>query len=164
LDNTNNIVNSNSDSIYLAPNKGIQEQKFVFDFLQTVLNTSFGLYDTVHPTDDYYGAANIDDDEYAQFNKTSSDNYSVIDYPRYTTTIQKTDLFSTSEQKILNTAKNTLDTPHISESLTYYKYASAGLLIDQTLTSNSGTINNQNYFASTYVAPGYAGTNRTIGS
>jgi len=164
LDNTNNIAYLNSNSIYLAPNKGVQDQNFVFDFLQTSLTASFGLYDTIHPTDDYYGAANIDDDEYAQFNKTSSDNYSVVDYPRYTTTIQKTELLTNFEQKILTTAKNSLDTATISENLTYYKYAGAGLFIDQTLTSDSGTVNNQNYFASTYVAPGYAGTNRTIGS
>jgi hypothetical protein len=164
LDITNIIVNFNSNYIFLAPNKGVQDQKFIFDSLETALTASFGLYDTVHPTDDYYGAANIDDDEYAQFNKTSSDTYSVVDYPRYTTSIQKSELLTNFEQKILNTAKNIVDTAYISESLTYYKYASAGLLIDQTLTSNSGTINNQNYFASTYVEPGYAGTNRTIGS
>ena len=164
LDNTNNIAYLNSNNLYLQPNKGIQDQKFVFDSLETALTASFGLYDTIHPTDDYYGAANIDDDEYAQFNKTSSDNYSVVDYPVYTTAIQKSELLSNFEQKTFNTAKNSLDTATISENLTYYKYAGAGLFIDQTLTSDSGTINNQNYFASTYVEPGYAGTNRTIGS
>ena len=163
LDNTNNIAYLNTDSITFVPNKGVQDQKFIFDFLTTQLSTSYGIYDTVTATDDYYGVSNIDDDQYAQFNKTLADSYTVVDYPVYTVSIEKADSITKAEQTTLNIGKNTTETLQPTETFTYSKFA-VTLFTDQILKSDSGTINNQDYFASTYVEPGYAGTNRTIGS
>jgi hypothetical protein len=163
LDNTNNIAYLNTDNIRFAPNKSVQDQKFIFDFITTQLSTSYGIYDTVTATDDYYGVSNIDDDQYAQFNKTLTDSYAVVDYPRYNVSLQKTDTITKAEQTTLTIGKNIAETLHIAETFTYNKFA-VTLFTDQILKSDSGTINNQNYFASTYVEPGYAGTNRTIGS
>jgi len=164
LDNTNNYVYlQNNDTQYLKPNKGLTDQNFVFEDFTTRLTSSFGLYDTVTATDDYYGAANIDDDQYATFNKTLSDTNTTTDTFKYTAFIQQLQAFTLSEENKFNVGKNVVETLHFMETFTYDKFA-VTLFSDQILKSDSGTINNQNYFASTYVAPGYVGTNRTIGS
>jgi hypothetical protein len=47
--------------------------------------------------------------------------------------------------------------------LTFLK-SSGYIFTDSIHSTDSGTINNQNYFASSYVTPGYAGTNVTFGT
>jgi len=164
LDNTNNYVYlTNNDVRYSKPGKGVADQSFIFEDFVTSLTSSFGLYDTVRPTDDYYGASNIDDDQYATFNKTAADSFTKSERFIYSALLEKRETVNKAEEIKLNIGKNLLETLHFTETFTYDKYA-VTLFSDQILKSDSGTINNQNYFASTYVEPGYAGTNRTIGS
>ena len=164
LDNTNNFVYlTNSDANYFIVNKGVTDQSFIFEDFVTQLTSSFGLYDTVSATDDYYGAANIDDDQFATFNKTAADSFTKSERFIYSALLEKTETFSKAEEITLTIGTNLLETLQFTETFTYDKYA-VTLFTDQILKSDSGTINNQNYFASTYVEPGYVGTNRTIGS
>ena len=58
---------------------------------------------------------------------------------------------------------NKIDSILSADVLTYLK-STGNLLTDLIHLTDSGTINNQNYFASSYVTPGYAGTNVTFGT
>jgi hypothetical protein len=62
---------------------------------------------------------------------------------------------SNSPQKVLSSESNALE-----ELLT--DLFTLRILEDENQASDSGLINNQNYFAEAYVEPGYVGTNRTI--
>jgi hypothetical protein len=58
---------------------------------------------------------------------------------------------------------NKFDSIVFTDILTYLK-STANLFTDSIHLTDSGTINNQNYFASSYVTPGYAGTNVNFGT
>jgi hypothetical protein len=71
------------------------------------------------------------------------------------------DLYIANEILIFNTFKPLSDNSVALEQLITDIFTSRKLE-DENQTSDSGLINNQNYFAEAYVEPGYVGTNRTI--
>jgi len=96
--------------------------------------------------------------------KLIKDKYTIIDYLKYTGSVKFTDIFNKTEKITLKVTLSRIDSTQFAETFIYNKYSAAPsrIFTDQIVTSNSGTINNQDYFADKYVAPGYAGTNRTI--
>jgi hypothetical protein len=156
-------MNTSSDRRYFRVGKGIRDTVNFTDTLQKVLAKYYFLYDTVRPTDDYYGLANVDDDQYARFNKKYNDVFTARDYFKYRASINRIDTFTKTDKTALKVTLPKLDSIHFTETFAYSKFSGyTRTLVDQIFKSDSGTINNQNYFASKYVEPGYAGTNRTI--
>jgi hypothetical protein len=267
-------VGQTAETRYLQVQKYFADISNKSDTITTTTSYLRSFQDMVDATDDYYGAATVGDDEYAQFNKvvidsitTSETRYvyatkilsdqatsvdskaaavaktladilsiTAVDYItrgpskglQDTTTISETktfnvgkylvDLTTTSENKYFNVAKYLAHVATTSEQLTRFvnkalldsttsipesasfsvgKYSadtisktdtqqssiqpkqfdtvrfmdvltflkSGGYIFtDSIYSTDSGTINNQNYFASSYVTPGYAGTNVNFGT
>jgi hypothetical protein len=156
-------INSSSDKKYIRVGKSIKDIPRISESIQRVLAIYFKLYDTVHLTDDYYGLANVDDDQYARVNKKFNDSYTARDYLKYSGSVKFTDIFNKTDRVALKVRLPRVDSTQFAETFVYSKYSRIDrVFTDQILKSNSGLINNQNYFADKYVAPGYAGTNRTI--
>jgi hypothetical protein len=196
-------INNTGDKKYVRIGKRTaNETTHITESIQRLIATYIKLYDTVDATDDYYGLANVDDDQYARIAKKFNDNYTAKDYLKYRASIKFTDnyiardslkysasikftdnyiardslkyrasikftdIFNKTEKITLKTTLQSVDSTHFTETFVYSKYSSDGgiqkVFIDQIFKSDSGLINNQNYFADKYVAPGYAGTNRTI--
>jgi len=267
-------VGQTAETKYLQFQKYLTDSVSKNDTITTATNYLRSFQDMVDATDDYYGAATVGDDEYAQFNKvvvdsiitsetryvyatkilsdqftsvdskaaavakTLADTLSItaVDYItrgpskglQDTTTINETKIFGigkylvdltyTSENKYFNVAKyladiastseqltravnkalldsttsipesasfvvgkysadtinkadtqqssiqpKQFDTVHFMDVLTFLK-SGGYIFTDSIHSTDSGTINNQNYFASSYVTPGYAGTNVTFGT
>jgi hypothetical protein len=157
-------INNTGDKKYVSIGKRTaNETTHITESIQRLVATYIKLYDTVDATDDYYGLANVDDDQYARIAKKFNDNYTAKDYLKYRASIKFTDIFNKTEKITLKTTLQSVDSTHFTETFVYSKYSRIDrVFTDQIVKSNSGLINNQNYFADKYVAPGYAGTNRTI--
>jgi hypothetical protein len=164
-------------------NKVYSDFLVIQDTLNRLVNFNLTLTDLVQSTDDYYGLANIDDDQYVTFNKTAtSELFTVYDFT--STRLLKgipniaEDTVVYSEYITKQTSKNISD---LIVSVEYYKatinkrindtvtnsdiiitnYITAGnqkYLTDLLTVSSSVTINQQNYFASNYVTTGYTGS------
>ena len=63
-----NLKNTDIFKLTVAKNLG-KESSVIADTLSKALTYNRKLFDSIFTTDDYYGAATIDDDEYASFNK-----------------------------------------------------------------------------------------------
>jgi len=156
-------INSIGDKKYIRVGKSIKDIPRISESIQRVLAIYLKLYDLVDATDDYYGLANVDDDQYARINKKFNDSYTARDYLKYSGSVKFTDIFNKTDRITLKVTLPRVDSTQFAETFVYNKYSGLNrIFTDQILKSNSGLINNQNYFADKYVAPGYAGTNRTI--
>jgi hypothetical protein len=162
--NTSDIGNTN-DSKAISANKYLLDILNRSDTINTQINYSRNFQDQTDATDDYYGAATVGDDEYASFAKVTVDNATNIDINQFSTYKIFSDYRTlTTSDSSNNTIKpNKIETISPVDILTYYKFG--GKTFTETIFStDSGTINNQNYFASSYVTPGYAGTNTYFGT
>jgi len=118
------------------------------------------LTDLVDATDDFYGLANVDDDQTARIDKV------VIDYGTLTESFSRiaafirsfTDIATISETFGKSISKILSDQINRSEIVTklYSKVSTETVSSSQTLS-----INIQSYFQSDYVTVGYAGQNYT---
>jgi len=194
-------IGTTSEAKAANVNKPLLDAYSVVDLFTRSLSYNRSFEDFVDITDDYYGAATIGDDEYANFNKVVSDSVikidttkfdivkilqdigSSIDSSKYTFTKPVTEVVASAElsEKSANILQldftnlynsdtkqfavkpNKFDSILFTDILTYLK-STGNLLTDLIHLTDSGTINNQNYFASSYVTPGYAGTNVNFGT
>lgn len=200
------------------------------DILSGTVNYKRNLFDNISITDDFFGSANIDDDQIASVGKNNIEilltseqktfdvakllfsSLASTDTNEITVTRPFVDTFNIEELTSVNTGKNLLENKYISESnlfdfnktqidilslneyiahkntkpivdtvsfiesiantpkkpfidqttstdlITFFKFVNS-LLTDITTTNDGGVINNQSYFATSYVEPGYVGTN-----
>ena len=68
-----------NDTSKLTPGKVVADTITSQDILSRIADFNLLLSDFIDATDDYYGLANIDDDQYATFNKSVTDNASTIE-------------------------------------------------------------------------------------
>lgn len=151
-----NSITSDQSSLYSY--KVLLDEYSYTDTLYLVVDYNRSFSDTVYSTDDFYGSANIDDDQIATVNKVLQELTLVNDkesfeiYTSNLSSFSKNDIAALSPNKVLGSSFGTADV------LTFRKYIDR-YLEELNLVSDSGFINNQNYFSSNYVSPGYAGTN-----
>lgn len=72
-------TSSSLDIVALAVVKALQESQYTTDEINLLVSFERIFSDDVYSTDDFYGQANIDDDEYALVDKVLHDWYSVQD-------------------------------------------------------------------------------------
>lgn len=123
-------------------------------------STSKTLSELVDATDDFYGAANVDDDQYALVAKTLADSSTLTDvFSRVVTYVRSyTDTVLKSDLAVLQFTKNLSETSHTSE---YITKTEAKVLSENASTSQTVQLGIQNYFATNYVVPGYVGNTFT---
>ncbi len=91
-------------------------------------------------------------------NKSLSDTATQSDTVSKASTKQALDVFASTEISYINAGKVTSDILYTADVLTFLKYTGP-VLYENISVADSGFINNQSYFAGTYVEPGYVGTN-----
>ena len=146
---------------------------------QLVFERTYNLSDIVYMSDDVLGAANIDDDEYAQVGKSLLELVSSSDYVTTQTTFLRSfdEVGSSSDQIVFGYDKSITEVSTTSEAIgmgvstvlsdtsttseTYSNSLNKGAA-DTATTSEYRWANNQSYLNSTYTAVGYVGTNYTI--
>ena len=151
--NVVDVIGTSELNTYLV-SKAINDTTLTLD--TKVFNVSKKLLDIVDATDDFYGEANTDDDQYANVTKTLADYASpselfsrIVTFIRsYTDTVLKTDIATLNFNKRIN------DTSITSE---YVTKAGAKVLSETSSTSQTVQLGIQDYFASNYVVPGYVG-------
>jgi hypothetical protein len=112
--------------------------------------------DLINSTDDYYGNTTVDDDQYATFTKLSVDTALTTDTSTRKTILNNILLLNTTESLTNAINLHKQDTNLITETFKLSEYAQ---IIDTILSTDSGTLNNQNYYSEKYVTPGYVGVN-----
>jgi len=126
----------------------------------TSFNFSKVILDSVDATDDFYGLANVDDDQTARIDKVVIDYGTLTElFSRITTFIRSfTDVASVSEEFRNSISKIFSDQINRSDIVTklYAKVSTETVSSSQTLS-----INIQSYFQQDYVEAGYAGQNYT---
>ena len=162
--NTLNILNI-TDNKLVNTSKYFTDTNITTDISNNQISYLRNFEDLVDITDDYYGVATIGDDKYAGFGKVINDSTANIDSSKFNTYVVLSDSRNLYTSDTSNNTIKPAKTETISfiDILTYYKFG--GKTFTETIFSiDSGTINNQNYFASSYVVPGYAGTNTYFGT
>lgn len=118
------------------------------------------LVDLVNSTDDFYGLANVDDDQTARIDKVVIDSGILTElFSTVTTFIRSfTDVASISDELVKTISKIFLDQINHSDVVTksYEKVSTETVSSSQALS-----INIQSYFESDYVELGYTGQNYT---
>lgn len=126
------------------------------DILSRVVSYTRTFTDTVDATDDFYGIANIDDDQIASFGKRLSEYAQASEVFLCAATYNRSHVSNsyTSDTKSFQSRKQVLDTKNVSDSNTKMlgKY-----LQDNTATSKLIQLNVQNYSLDKYAAVGYVG-------
>ena len=129
------------------------------DVLSTLSGFNRDFVSSVVVTDDFLGLANIDDDQTATVGKSVADSSTTTDQARLSPTKVLTSAFAGSDNFLITTVNKVVETP-VSGTDTIEFFLFTSRFFDETLSANdSGFINNQSYFASSYVEPGYVGTN-----
>lgn len=127
---------------------------------QKILSTSFGHSDLTsfitnkNPVD----VATLTELAAKSTGKSLSDLASSSDTASKAINKQASDVFASTETSYRNAGKVASETLYTADVLTFLKYINP-LLYETANAVDSGFINNQSYFAGTYVEPGYVGTN-----
>lgn len=138
-----------------------QESSIITDIisLQNIFNRSFS--DMIYPTDDVYGEATIDDEQYVTFNKNLIEilQYqdvfsSIVNYNR---NISDSTTLSEILNKIISTVivENTNITETILISVDYQRSISDNLLINETLQNSVSKIIQDNFNLSDFYSSSY---------
>jgi hypothetical protein len=102
----------------LTPIKNSVELITTQDILSRIANFNLELLDFIDATDDYYGLANIDDDQYATVNKTLIDNSQVLDSLTAAYALPLAiDIFNVSDSSILTAKSAFIESIKISEQI-----------------------------------------------
>jgi hypothetical protein len=156
-----NTVSVTTELVKLAYKKAANDLVTSTDILNRTVNFNRSFADVVDATDDFFGDANIDDDQIAQVGKTlvswltSTDVRAVTATKILQTAFTRSDTVSNTPKKVVAELVTSSDT------VSFYKFANRSF--NEVITAqSSGIINNQSYFAEDYVQPGYAGTNTII--
>lgn len=126
-----------------------------------IFNYSKIANDTVDATDDFYGAANLDDDQITTVNKYTIDLTDLADVFTRTVSFVRsfTETLSKSEILSKNTSIVKSDTVQRTDTITRTLNKVAN---DTAHPSEIKSANLQSYFLENYVVPGYVGTNYTL--
>jgi hypothetical protein len=132
--------------------------------------------DVIDATDDFFGSANIDDDQIARVGKyltdmpetsdtlvvgsgkTLTDIGDVSDAAYKQVAKPFTDQFTRTDQLYKQPRKVQTDSVIAADVFSFNKTTNSPLT-DSFSATDSGVINNQSYFAGTFATPGYVGTN-----
>jgi hypothetical protein len=109
-----NLKNTDIFKFALVKNLG-KESSLISDTLSKALTYNRKLFDSIFITDDYYGAATIDDDQYASFNKTVAEQLVFAQNSTKYIRLIKFDL-------LLNSSVNNLKLYKTLYNLTNYAY------------------------------------------
>lgn len=103
---------------------------------------------------------------YYSSGRAITDSSTVTESKKYAASLKKLDTVLISSQNLALAQVQKRDSLLLTDLLTYVNTLSAitRLFTDSIRSTDSGTINNQDYFASSYVNPGYAGTNVNFGT
>jgi len=103
---------------------------------------------------------------YSRVFAVKRDSNTISESKRYLAELQKRDTATIAAPNLVLAKLQKRDSTALADLLTYVKTLTAitRLFTDQIRSTDSGTINRQNYFASSYVKPGYAGTNVIFGT
>jgi hypothetical protein len=165
------------DVISFVPIKGIEDLATVSE--QITYDFTYNLSDVVQTTDDFYGNANIDDDQTAQVGKGLLDESVLSDSVTSTTLYNRSvdESIATNDVNSFLSAKSIVETVtsieniavNASKSLSEIAIASDTYLqaftksLSETATfSEYRWANKQDYLSSTYVQTGFVGSNYTI--
>jgi len=107
-----------ADSAKISAEKIFFEQKYTSERITVVANFKRQFVDLVDATDDFYGIANLDDDQIASVGKGLVDYNTLIDIPRISIESAKADQIVNSDTNYLRTDKVVVDTVNKSELLT----------------------------------------------
>lgn len=153
-------VSTALDLSYWSANAGVVDLASLVEVM--VFDTEKSIHDTLSTTDDFYGLANLDDDQIAAVIKVVKDTSSISDYVTFlfTPVTPLYDTFSVDElhvvtfDKILNTSLNNILEEHYSE---VFKVSYDELALSEV---NSKVIDKllhdyQDYFPSTYATGDY---------
>ena len=127
---------------------------------QKILSTSFGYSDLTsfltnkNPVD----VAVLTELATKSAGKSLSDLASSSDTASKAIDKQALDVFASTETSYRNAGKVASETLYTADVLTFLKYINP-IFYETANAVDSGFINNQSYFAGTYVEPGYVGTN-----
>jgi len=223
---------STSESLSKGIQPSFQELKTLSETFDRLVNYNISLYDNAQSSDDFYGLANIDDDQIAAVQKnlvelnitgdilnfnlsnkyidnfgkidtlSISPNKSIIDTtsifgellqlsfnkvyedlldnvdivsltisPSFIDNEATSDIVSFISNTVINDIENTNETLNLSTNKSpidsFINIDNVNTLTglnknEQVSKSDSGLINNQGYFSSNYIIPGYVGTNTSF--
>lgn len=148
-----------ADQLSYSAAKPIIDTTTATDVLSALSGFNRDFVSSVVATDDFLGLANIDDDQTATVGKSVADSSTSTDQARLSTTKVLTTAFVGNDNFLINTVNKVVETPVTgTDTIEFFFFTSR--FFDETLSANdSGFINNQSYFASSYVEPGYVGSN-----
>jgi hypothetical protein len=173
----NDTTNTTIDSVSLTYGGFKYENLSTQDVISFVSGFNRNIYEVVNPTDDFLGAANIDDDQYASIGKflvdisSSSDVFKVDLSTRLNDSFTKTDSIRLEPNKVQNDTVTRSEMMAFSggkilNDLTIHSDVLQVNLSKQMLDTSSLTesvkLNIQNYFSQIYVVSDYVGTTYLI--
>ena len=129
------------DVIYKGTRRSLADTTGASDNFSSIRRYIRAYVDTVIATDDFYGVANVDDDQSAKFTKILSD------------------LQGSSDAYIRRYAKPLSDTFSAAD---LYAKKSTKTFGDTTTTAESGNLFINSYISTTYFASSYVGTTKTF--
>ena len=153
-----NEATTNTELLEFAANKTLLDFSSSTETLAKSVTTE--LSDLLDATDDFAGAANIDDDQFAEFQKSISDYAAgsevfstLVTYLRTVTESQiLSDVVTVSSNKALSDTTNSSDTVTLLNALSRTESVSTSQSISLTL---------QSYFSENYAELGYTGETYT---
>jgi hypothetical protein len=139
---------TNTDTQYLAPAKVLADTSVSSDVLSRIVSFNRTYTDTVNRSEVTSFASKP-----TKLDTVSTSNPIALSVARpLTDAFTRTDTVRNTPQKVA------IDSVLSSDVISFYKYTNR-YFADIATTNDGGVINNQSYFAGTYIEPGYVGTN-----
>ena len=169
-------TSTSSDTATKASTKAVLEQVNSTESFARTVQYYRTYQDAVDATDDFFGSANIDDDQISRVGKyltelpTTSETVttatgkiltdigSVVEAAYKQVAKPFTDQFTRTDQLYKQPRKVQTDSVIAADVFSFNKTTNLPRT-DSTSATDSGVINNQSYFAGTFATPGYVGTN-----
>lgn len=146
------------DQPTLTTTKVFSDLVFSTDSFSTTVDFKRTFLDSIAATDDFLGEANIDDDQIIRVDKKINDLSISSDTVLNNIATIYLDNFASTDTTYKTPGKVAEEVIATSDVFTFLKFINQ-LYYEVITSSDSGFINNQSYFAGTYVEPGYVGTN-----
>jgi hypothetical protein len=132
----------------------------ISETVQLLANFNPSFTDTIDATDDFLGAANIDDDQIARVGKNTTDYATIADPKQLAIAVVKADIATSMDMPYKRTGKSaTSETARATDVLTFFKFTNRPL-IELGDVSDSGRINWQDYCDPDILDPRYVGQER----
>lgn len=149
---------SSTDQFSYTASKTASSSFTSTDTVSTLVNFNRDFNDQIFVTDDFLGSANLDDDQTAFVNKVLINISSTVDLATNAVTKLLDSAANAGDSLTNTTGKNLANSVGLSDTAQFFLFTNR-FFNETAATNDSGFINNQNYFAESYVEPGYAGTN-----